>query len=151
MSIFSSDSRTNWAQAFVSGIPYAAFSGMQVVDIGQGFVTLLLPARATWTGDTQRNLIHAGCLSVLADTACGLAVGSAMEEMEPFATLDLRMDYLRPPVANVNVTCRAECHRLSRSVAFVRATAFDADEGRPVAQAVGAFTVDRPVKAGGAA
>ena len=90
MSIFSSDSRTNWAQAFISGIPYAAFSSMQVVEIGQGFVTLLLPARATWTGDTQRNLIHAGCLSVLADTACGLAVGSAMEEMEPFATLDLR-------------------------------------------------------------
>src|SRR5574343_835291 len=133
MSIFSSDSRTNWAQAFVSGIPYAAFSGMQVVDIGQGFVTLLLPARATWTGDTQRNLIHAGCLSVLADTACGLAVGSAMEEMEPFATLDLRMDYLRPPVANVNVTCRAECHRLSRSVAFVRGELFQLGQAEPVA------------------
>ena len=118
MNIFNSDSRTNWTQAFLSGIPYAAFSGMQAVEVGPGFVNLLLPARATWTGDTQRNLIHAGCLSVLADTACGLAVGAAMEQMEPFATLDLRMDYLRPAVANVNVTCRAECHRLSRSVDF---------------------------------
>lgn len=108
MSIFSSDSRTNWAQAFISGIPYAAFSSMQVVEIGQGFVTLLLPARATWTGDTQRNLIHAGCLSVLADTACGLAVGSAMEEMEPFATLrDRRWQVARQvtfTLATVNAT-----------------------------------------------
>jgi len=133
MSIFSSDSRTNWAQAFVSGIPYAAFSGMQVVDIGQGFVTLLLPARATWTGDTQRNLIHAGCLSVLADTACGLAVGCAMEELEPYATLDLRMDYLRPPVAETDLICTAECHRLSRSVAFVRGELHQPGQSEPVA------------------
>lgn len=139
MSIFSSDSRTNWAQAFVSGIPYVAFSGMQVVEIGQGFVNLLLPARAIWTGDTKRNLIHPGCLSVLADTACGLAVGSAMDEMEPFATLDLRMDYLRPPVANINMMCRAECHRLSRSVAFVRGEVFQLGLAEPVATVSATF------------
>lgn len=133
MSIFSSDTRTNWVQAFISGIPYAAFSGMQVVEVKAGFVNLLLPARSTWTGDTKRNLIHAGCLSVLADTACGLAVGSAMEQMEPFATLDLRMDYLRPPVANVNVTCHATCHRLSRSVAFVRGELYQLGQDEPVA------------------
>ena len=139
MSIFSSDSRTNWAQAFISGIPYAAFSGMQVVDIGQGFVTLLLPARATWTGDTQRNLIHAGCLSVLADTACGLAVGCALEQLEPFATLDLRMDYLRPAVAETDLICHAECHRLSRSVAFVRGELVQPGQSEPVATVYATF------------
>jgi acyl-coenzyme A thioesterase PaaI-like protein len=43
------------------------------------------------------------------------------------------MDYLRPPVANVNVTCRAECHRLSRSVAFVRGELFQLGQAKPVA------------------
>ncbi|HYR26590.1 MAG TPA: hotdog domain-containing protein [Aquabacterium sp.] len=133
MSIFSGDSRTAWVQAFASGIPYAAYSGMQVVDVGKGLASLLLPARDTWTGDRQRNLIHPGCLSVLADTACGMAVGCAMDEMEPFATLDLRMDYLRPPVANINTICRAECHRLSRSVAFVRGEVFQLGQPDPVA------------------
>ena len=133
MSIFSGDSRTTWVQAFISGIPYAAHSGMQVVDMGKGHASLLLPARDTWTGDTTRNLIHPGCLSVLADTACGVAVGCALDEMEPFATLDLRMDYLRPPVANINTICRAECHRLSRSVAFVRGELFQLGQAEPVA------------------
>ena len=144
MSIFSSDSRTNWAQAFISGIPYAAFSSMQVVEIGQGFVTLLLPARATWTGDTQRNLIHAGCLSVLADTACGLAVGSAMEEMEPFATLDLRMDYLRPAGPGHDVSCDAHCFRLTRNVAFVRAEVYQSDREQPIAVAQASFMLSTP-------
>ena len=78
-------------------------------------------ARApTWSGDIERNRIHTGCLSVLADTACGIAVGTALDKLEPFATLDLRMDYLRSADASKNLICDAHCYRLSRSVAFVR-------------------------------
>jgi len=133
MSIFSGDSRKAWVDAFIAGIPYAVASGMQVTDMGQGHASLLLPARATWTGDAERKLIHAGCLSVLADTACGVAVGTALEALEPFATLDLRMDYLRPPVAETDLICRAECHRLSRSVAFVRGELHQPGQSEPVA------------------
>ncbi len=133
MRIFSGNSRKAWVEAFIAGIPYAAASGMQVSDMGQGHASLLLPARATWTGDAERKLIHAGCLSVLADTACGVAVGTALEALEPFATLDLRMDYLRPPVAETDLICRAECHRLSRSVAFVRGELHQPGQSEPVA------------------
>lgn len=133
MSIFNGDSRNAWVHAFIAGIPYAVTSGMTVTDAGEGHASLLLPARATWTGDAERKLIHPGCLSVLADTACGLAVGTALEAMEPFATLDLRMDYLRPPVAETDLVCRAECHRLSRSVAFVRGELHQPGQAEPVA------------------
>ena len=142
MSIFTGSDRQAWAEAFITGIPYAAASGMTLLETGPGRTSLLLPARSTWTGDAERKLIHPGCLSVLADTACGLAVGCALEQLEPFATLDLRMDYLRPAVAETDLICHAECHRLSRSVAFVRATALDDDESRPVASATGAFTME---------
>ncbi|MFT3859260.1 MAG: PaaI family thioesterase [Aquabacterium sp.] len=133
MSIFTGDSRNAWVHAFIAGIPYAVTSGMTVTDAGEGHASLLLPARATWTGDAERKLIHPGCLSVVADTACGLAVGTALEAMEPFATLDLRMDYLRPPVAETDLVCRAECHRLSRSVAFVRGELHQPGQAEPVA------------------
>ena len=133
MSFFTGDSRQAWAEAFISGIPYAAASGMRVTDLGQGHASLLLPARDTWTGNAERKTIHTGCLSVLADTACGLAVGAALEELEPFATLDLRMDYLRPAVSETDLICRAECHRLSRSIAFVRGELFQPGQAEPVA------------------
>ncbi|MEY4763885.1 MAG: hypothetical protein RI907_558 [Pseudomonadota bacterium] len=147
MSIFTGDSRRTWVEAFITGIPYAAASGMRCTDMGDGHATLLLPARDTWTGDAERGLIHPGCLSVLADTACGLAVGTALAVPEPFATLDLRMDYLRPPVANTDLLCRAVCHRMSRSVAFVRGEVFQPGQDEPVATVNATFmraTPNRP-------
>ncbi len=139
MSIFTGNDRLAWAQAVISGIPYAMASGMTLTDIGPGRASLLLPARSTWTGDAERKLIHPGCLSVLADTACGVAVSCAMEQIEPYATLDLRMDYLRPPVAETDLICHAECHRLSRSVAFVRGELRQPGQSEPVATVYATF------------
>jgi uncharacterized protein (TIGR00369 family) len=147
MSIFTADSRRSWVNAFITGIPYAAASGMVPTDIGEGRASLLLPARDTWTGDAERGLIHPGCLSVLADTACGVAVGTALEQLEPFATLDLRMDYLRPALANTDLICTAHCHRLSRSVAFVRGELTQPGQSEPVAMVSATFmraTANKP-------
>lgn len=120
MSIFEDSSRQQWIEAFMAGIPYVRASGMHVTESARNVATLAMPASPHWTGDAERQLTHPGVLTVLADTACGVAVGTALDVLEPFATLDLRMDYLRPAVADRELLCRAECHRLSRSVAFVR-------------------------------
>ena len=124
---------------FVTPAPHMREIGLQVVDIGEGRGTLRLPASPRWLGDAARGLLHPGPLTVLADSACGLAVGAAIKRRLPFATLDLRMDLLRPAGPDADVSCEAECYQLTRSVAFTRATLWQADRQVPIANAQATF------------
>ena len=141
MSLFNADTVPAWANAFLQGIPYARESGMTARDVGvqKGHATVDMPARDAWTGDSITQQLHPGCATVLADTACGLAVGAALDTLVPFATLDLRMDYLRPARAGLGLSCQAHCHRVSRNVAFVRGEIFQPGTDEPVAMVSATF------------
>lgn len=144
MSTLTDEQRQQWITLFLTGIPYAQASGMAAESIGPGRATLSMPPREAWTGDSVKGHLHPGCATVLADTACGCAVGMALEQMVPFATLDLRMDYLRPAAAGAGLVCEAECYRLTRSVAFVRGEVRQTGSDEPVATVNATFMLSTP-------
>jgi len=131
------------ARQFMEAIPHARALGMRMDFIESGVAEVSMPYADELVGDPETGVIHGGAVSALIDTCCGAAVVSHPESPLGTATIDLRIDYMRPATAHQRIVARAECYHVTRSVAFVRATAFDEDASRPVATATGAFTVER--------
>ncbi|MDB5453260.1 MAG: thioesterase [Caulobacteraceae bacterium] len=128
---------------FVSGTPHSAALGMEMVEVGPGHGVIRAAWREDLVGDAATGVLAGGVVTAMLDHVCGLAVMAALTDHAQPATIDLRIDYLRPAEPGRDLFARADCYRLTRTVAFVRASAYEADPGHPVAIAQGTFVLNR--------
>ena len=113
--------------------------GIDYCASGQDWVELRLPWREDLVGIPDRGLLASGAIVSLIDTASGGAVWVKLGKFLSIATLDLRIDYLRPSLRGEAVHARCECVKLTRKVAFVHGIAHSGDPDRPVAHSAGTF------------
>ncbi|MBA3810186.1 MAG: PaaI family thioesterase [Caulobacteraceae bacterium] len=121
--------------------PHAAALGLRLVSAEPGIAVLEVPYRADLVGDPRSGVLAGGVLTSLLDHTCGLAVASAAGPDRGTATLDLRIDYMRPAEPGRDIIARAECYKLTRTIGFVRASAFEDEAGDPIATAQAAFVL----------
>ncbi len=127
-------------ESMVGFVPHNRALGMKFVAVDGGRVTVALPYDAKLVGNPVTRVLHGGAITALMDATCGLSVYLKLREPIPVATLDLRIDYLRPATPDLTVHARAECFKLTRNVAFVRCETFHPEsEGDLVAVANGTF------------
>lgn len=130
------------AEQFIGAIPHSKALGMELMEIGEGIAVIEMDYDPRFVGDPETGVIHGGAVSALMDTCCGAAAMSHPDNPGATATIDLRIDYMRPATPGQRIRAHADCYHITRSVAFVRARAMDDDEVRPVATAMGTFTVE---------
>ena len=127
----------------VAGAPYSAALGLRYLSSSPGRGSILLPWRADLVGLDGTFMLAPGAVTALIDQTCGLAIISCFGTRTLPATLDLRIDHMRSAAPRASVTALAHCYKVTRTIAFVRAEAWDASREDLVATAQAAFTLNR--------
>lgn len=126
-------------EMLISHVPHAKAIGLEVVSAGQGRCRMKVPYSKKLVGNPDTGVVHGGVITSLLDNACGVATQLALPEPTSIATLDLRIDYMRPATPELDIIGETHCYKVTKSVAFVRGTAFHETPDEPIATCVAAF------------
>lgn len=130
-----------YAPNIINSVPYAQALGFKLTGLEPGRAFATAPYMKETVGDPDSGVIHGGVITALLDNICGVAVVAAMREFKSTATLDLRIDYMRPAEPGRDIIGEAECYHMTRTVAFTRAWAYHESRDRVIATASGSFAI----------
>ena len=116
-----------------------ALLGLQYRSHGEGWCELELPYDKRLVSDVESGIMASGPVLTMMDMATSLSIWLKSGTFRPQATLDLRVDYLRPAQPGKSIIGHGECYALTRSIAFIRGYAHDGDPNRPLAHVAGTY------------
>ena len=125
----------------IESLPHNVKLGVRTEEISRGRCITYIEYRPELVGDPTRDVLHGGVVTTLIDTTAGGAVYSCLSGETPIATLDMRIDYLKPAAPARRLYACAEVGRLTRRIAFVRAFAYQDDASNQVATCNAAFMI----------
>jgi uncharacterized protein (TIGR00369 family) len=114
-------------------VPHARALGLTVVDAKPGEAWLRVAYADHLVGNPETGVIHGGVITTLLDNCAGVAVMTALDELKSIATLDLRIDYMKPATPGLDVIGWCRCYKVTRNVAFVHGSAYHSDPADPIA------------------
>jgi len=133
-------------QNFMGQHGHGKLIGLTYHDSGDNWIELGLPYNEKLIGDPSTGILASGAIITLMDNATSMSVWIKRGEFQPQATMDLRVDYLRPATPHKTVYGRGECYRITSSIALVRGYAYEDDPDDPIAQVAGTFIKTNPFK-----
>jgi uncharacterized protein (TIGR00369 family) len=120
-------------------IPHCRELGIKVVEFEPGSGTIRLDYQQRLVGNVEFGFVHGGVITTVLDTVAGLAAFSTVGKGISVATLDLRIDYLKPATPEMPIFGYAECYKTTRNVAFARGYAHHGDATDLIANCAATF------------
>jgi uncharacterized protein (TIGR00369 family) len=125
--------------SYASQVGHGGALGILYVDHGPDWVELGLDYDEKLVGVAETGVIASGPIISLMDMAASMAIWVKLDRFRHQATLDMRVDYLRPAKPGNRIIGRGECYAATKSVGFVRGIAHDGDPADPVANVAATF------------
>jgi uncharacterized protein (TIGR00369 family) len=125
--------------SFVRKVGHGGALGIDYHAHGADWAELSLPYDEKLIGVVDTGVIASGPIISLMDMATSLSIWLRLGRFRHQATMDLRVDYLRPATPGHTIIGRGECYRTTRSIGFVRGLAHDGDPADPVAHVSATF------------
>lgn len=127
-----------WRQLTVIS-PYSRELGLTLHSVRPDWCVIKVPYDERLIGNPQTGVLHGGVVTALLDSCYGLAIFVRLNHLRGMATLDLRIDYLKPATPGRDVLGGAICYKLTHEFAFVRASAYHDSPDDPIATSVAIF------------
>jgi uncharacterized protein (TIGR00369 family) len=121
------------------GMPHRRALGMRMLELRYGHGFMCIPYDEKLIGNPETGVVHGGVITAFLDTLCGFVVMASVPARTAIATLDLRIDYLRPAAPKRDIIGSAECYKVTRTIAFVRGIAYQETFRDPIANCAGTF------------
>lgn len=112
---------------------------LQPILIGKGKAEFSMALPASFAGADGD--VHGGLYTIIIDSIFGLCVFTALEEIKPIATINLRTDYIGAIRPGDRAVCAADCEAIRGDVAYVSGRLTAESDGRLLATGAGAFMV----------
>lgn len=123
--------------AVLSSVGHNARLGHRYHAHGPGWIELAMPWQDELAGDAGS--LASGPIVALMDNAAGTAVWLKRGGYLPQVTIDLRIDYLRPPTPGATLISRCECYHMTPAVAFSRGIAYERSADDPACHVAATF------------
>jgi len=131
-----------------AGTAFIQALGGEIVEASAGKVLMRLPYSNKLVGNPDTGVLHGGAITGMLDHACGMAVGTGLgviiteaqaRQTTSYATLDLRIDYMKAAKPGADVWVVGECVKITRQIVFARGRAYQDSADDPIALATGTF------------
>jgi uncharacterized protein (TIGR00369 family) len=119
--------------------PYSRELGLRLHSVRPDWCVIQAPYDPRTIGNPESGVVHGGVITALLDSCYGLAIFVRMDKLRPMATLDLRIDYLKPATPGRDILGGAVCYKLGHELAFVRGTAYHDSPDDPIATSAAIF------------